>query len=320
MDPLYKAIGWLLAVFYDVVPPHNLGVSIILLTCTVMLVLFPLTAKQTRSMIAMQKVQPEIKRLQQLHKEDKQKQNEEIMKFYQENKINPLSGCLPLLMQMPIFLSLFGVLKNIKGSVPTTGQFSLLFHDICGEVGSSGACKKPTGLHFLGMDLSKSAMEAKGSFTSTLPYFVMVGLVVLTGWYQSRQTMARQRNNPNAAPINAQMQMVTKVLPVMFGFFSLNFAAGLVVYFVASNGWRIGQQQLVLNKIYDAAHADQGPKKVVDAQSTDRTEETKEGAGPWVATPGGGDLGGGGAKPGGGGSRKAAPPHPRSRSKKKRKR
>ncbi|MCZ7535590.1 MAG: YidC/Oxa1 family membrane protein insertase [Acidimicrobiia bacterium] len=311
MDPLYKAIGWLLAFFYELVPPHNLGISIILLTCTVMLVLFPLTAKQTRSMISMQKVQPEIKRLQQLHKNDKQKQNEEIMKFYQENKINPLSGCLPLLMQMPVFFALFHVLRDVKKKVPTSGQFATLFHDICPGAETASACKNGKGLTFLGMDLSKTAMEAKGTFTSTLPYFVLVGLVVLTGWYQSRQTMARQRQNPNAAPVNAQMQMVTKILPIMFGFFSLNFAAGLVVYFVASNGWRIGQQQLVLNKIYDAAHATPGGTTVVDAKSTER--------------PPGGD---GPEKPGtpkqqGGvdpkktsGARQPTP-HPRSKSKKK---
>lgn len=313
MEPLYKAIGWLLAFFYELVPPHNLGISIILLTCTVMLVLFPLTAKQTRSMLAMQKVQPEIKRLQQLHKNDKQKQNEEIMKFYQENKINPLSGCLPLVMQMPIFFALFGVLRNVQKRVPTTGKFSTLYHDICYPLKSGGACAKH-GLHFLGMDLSKTAMEAKGTFMSTLPYFVMVGLVVLTGWYQSRQTMARQQKSPNAAPVNQQMQMVTKILPIMFGFFSLRFAAGLVVYFVASNGWRIGQQQLVLNKIYDAAHAEMNGPNVVEAKST----ETSPGGGD-VSGPGGSKKAGSEQPPIGDGVGKPAP-HPRSKSKKKRKR
>jgi len=261
----------------------------------------------------MQKVQPEIKRLQQLHKNDKQKQNEEIMKFYQENKINPLSGCLPLLMQMPIFFALFGVLRNVQKRVPTTGRFSTLYHDICGAMDSGGACAKH-GLHFLGMDLSKTAMEAKGSFLSTLPYFVMVGLVVLTGWYQSRQTMARQQKSPNAAPVNQQMQMVTKILPIMFGFFSLNFAAGLVVYFVASNGWRIGQQQLVLNKIYEAAHAEMSGPSVVDVESS----ETGAGG---ADTPGSGRAKkGGGGNPTPGESAARPKPHPRSKSKKKRKR
>ncbi|HUV09417.1 MAG TPA: membrane protein insertase YidC, partial [Acidimicrobiia bacterium] len=110
LDPIYEAIGWLLAQFYSVVP--NLGISIILLTFTIMLLLYPLTAKQAKSMIAMQRVQPEIKKMQAKYKNDRTKLNEEMMKFYQENKINPLAGCLPLLVQLPIFFSLFQVLRD----------------------------------------------------------------------------------------------------------------------------------------------------------------------------------------------------------------
>ena len=258
LTPLYKFIGYLLAVAYTVVPAHNLGLAIILLTCVVMLALFPLTAKQARSMIAMQKVQPEIKRLQAKYKGDKQKQNEEILKFYQENKINPLAGCLPLLMQFPIFISLFHVLKSIQSNVPTTGRFNLLFVDICGPDATSAAtCQKPpTGLRFLGMDLSKSLYEMRGSSIVTLiPYVISILLIIATGWYQARQTMARQSANTTASPINAQMQFMTKVFPVLFGVFSLRFASGLVVYWVTSNTWRIGQQHLVLNKIYENANS-----------------------------------------------------------------
>lgn len=269
LDPLYKAIGFLLAAFYSVVPNprYGLGIAIILLTCTVMLVLFPLTAKQARSMIAMQRVQPEIKKIQQKFKDDRQKQNEEIMRFYQENKINPLAGCLPLLVQMPIYISLFRVLRNPKGNVPTSGPLGKLFSDICGSgVDTSAACKHPVGLHFLGMDLSVAAAKARevtSGFGGTLPYFVLVGLVFLTGWYQTRQTMSRQAN---AAP-NAQMQIIGKVMPVMFGVFSLQFASGLVLYFVTSNTWRIGQQHFVLNKYYAAAQAIGGDATAGDARS-----------------------------------------------------
>jgi YidC/Oxa1 family membrane protein insertase len=258
LNPIYKAIGFLLAVAYQVVPAHNLGLAIILLTCVVMLALFPLTAKQARSMISMQKVQPEIKRLQQKYKGDKQKQNEEILKFYQENKINPLAGCLPLLMQFPIFISLFHVLRSIQSNVPNDGQFNRLFRDICGKAATSAkTCQKPpTGLRFLGMDLSKSLWEVRtASILSVLPYVISILLIIGTGWYQARQTMARQQNNANASPINSQMQFMTKVFPVLFGVFSLRFASGLVVYWVTSNLWRIGQQHLVLNKIYDTANA-----------------------------------------------------------------
>ena len=111
VDPLLsKPIGWLLSIFYSLVP--NLGLSIILLTFTIMLLLYPLTAKQARSMIAMQMHQPEIKRIQAKYKNDRTKMNEEVMKYYQENKINPLAGCLPLVIQLPIFFALFRVLSD----------------------------------------------------------------------------------------------------------------------------------------------------------------------------------------------------------------
>src|SRR5690349_18241428 len=107
--PIFDAAGWLLAQFSAVVP--NLGVAIILLTVLIMLVLCPLTSQQLRSMMAMQRVQQEIKKLQAKYEGDRQMLNEEMMKFYQQNKINPLAGCLPLVVQMPILISLFGVLR-----------------------------------------------------------------------------------------------------------------------------------------------------------------------------------------------------------------
>ena len=119
LEPFETAIGWLLAVFYSVVP--NLGVAIILLTCVVMAALLPLTAKQTRSMIAMQRVQPEIKKIQAQYKDDRQKQNEALMQFYKENNVNPLSGCLPLIVQAPVMFALFRVLRERAGPHPDDG-------------------------------------------------------------------------------------------------------------------------------------------------------------------------------------------------------
>ena len=276
LDPIATPIGYVLSFFYSFVP--SLGVSIVLLTCTVMLLLFPLTAKQTRSMIAMQRVQPEIKKIQQRYKGDKspearQKQNEEIMHFYQENKINPLRGCLPLLMQMPVFFALFSVLRSIEDHVPTGSK---LFHDLCAGAGTAAACDPDfSSLKFLGMDLSIAASNAKGGFLDTLPYYVLVALVIFTGWYQARQTMARAKSSGNTAA-TAQMQVIGKVMPVVFGLLSLNFASGLVVYFVTSNVWRIGQQQLVLNKYYDQGRTDAAP--AVEASARDVTDDDEAAA------------------------------------------
>jgi YidC/Oxa1 family membrane protein insertase len=250
-DPVYNFFGAILAFFYGLVP--NLGVSIIMLTVVVMLALFPLTAKQAKSMMAMQRAQPEIKKLQAKYKGDRQKLNEEMMKYYQENKINPLAGCLPLLVQMPIFFALFRVMRTPYQHVPSG---SSLYAAFCGSSHVTQAqCGKPplpNPLYFLGIDLSQSATGVTGGFLDALPYFILVGLVIFTGFLQARQN---RRNSPN---MTSQMAMVTNILPIAFGVFSLQFPAGLVLYFLVSNLWRLGQQEIILRKITRpgmAAHA-----------------------------------------------------------------
>jgi YidC/Oxa1 family membrane protein insertase len=253
LDPLYNAFGAVLAFFYAIIP--NEGVAIILLTITVMLVLFPLTAKSARSMMAMQRLQPEIKKLQAKHKGDRQKLNEEMMKLYQENKVNPLGGCLPLVVQFPVFISLFHVLRSTAATVPVGSQ---LYKDILAA--------KPNGLTFLGMDLSLKATDSHSSLLAALPFYILVGAVFLTGFLQSRQS---QRNTPPGG--NPQMQMITKVLPIAFGAFSLFFPAGLVLYFLVSNLWRLGQQELIMRKIAPRDHARKGG--AIDAKSSPAKRE-----------------------------------------------
>ncbi len=256
LDPIYNAFGALLAFFYAVVP--NEGVAIILLTVAVMLVLFPLTAKSARSMLAMQRLQPEIKKLQAKHKGDRQKLNEEMMKLYQEHKVNPLGGCLPLVVQMPVFIALFHVLRSPLSSVPAG---SSLFKAL--------VAAKPGGLTFLSMDLSVKATDSHTDLAVAVPYYVLVALVVFVGYLQSRQTA---RNTPPGA--NNQMMMIGKVLPIAFGVFSLYFPAGLVLYFLTSNLWRLGQQELIMRKVAPRDHLRKD--KAIDAKSsTTKTERAK---------------------------------------------
>ncbi len=265
LDPLYRIVGWLLAVLYY--PTHSLGVSIILLTLIVMCVQFPLIAKQTRSMILMQRVQPEIKKIQQKYKDDRAKQNEELLKYYQENKINPLAGCLPLILILPIGIAVLDTFRRpgIQYHIPRSGTLSKLYVDICGNTtidpkGCATAVKEhsPAALHFLGLHLNLSAASAiPDGFGAAFPYFVLLALVIFTGWYQVRQTQARQAKSGSAAP-NAQMQAVTKIMPIFFGVISYGFNAATTVYFVVSNAWRIGQQHFVLNKMYEEEHPGAG--------------------------------------------------------------
>lgn len=261
LDPLYRIVGWLLAVLY--VPTHSLGISIIVLTLIVMCVQFPLIAKQTRSMILMQRVQPEIKKIQAKYKDDRAKQNEELLKYYQENKINPLAGCLPLLLILPIGIAVLDTFRRpgIQYHIPRSGTLSKLYVDICGTTKiDPKACAAvikehpPAALHFLGLHLNLSAASAiPDGFLTALPYFLLLALVIVTGWYQVRQTQARQAQS-GGAPANAQMQAVTKIMPIFFGVISYGFNAATTIYFVVSNAWRIGQQHFVLNKMYEEEH------------------------------------------------------------------
>jgi YidC/Oxa1 family membrane protein insertase len=172
-DGIREGLGWLLAFFYSIIP--NAGIAIILLTVVVRLILFPLTAKQAKSMIAMQRVQPEMKKLQEKYKNDRQKLNEELMKFYKENQINPLGGCLPLLAQMPVFIALYQTLNQIQHFIPSD---SAMYADIC----SPDKTCKTVSLDFFGMNLTESAASAPKGFWNALPYFVLVGLVVVK-WF-----------------------------------------------------------------------------------------------------------------------------------------
>jgi YidC/Oxa1 family membrane protein insertase len=238
-------MGTVLAFVYKVVP--NYGLAIIGLTVIVRLVLFPLTAKQARSMQKMQLIQPEIKKLQAKYKDNRQQLNEEIMKFYKENQVNPMAGCLPLFLQMPIFFALYRVLREPLKHIP---HESKLFHAFCDNFNAKDCAKTagfPKGLSFLGLNLSKSAADIKEGFGTALPYFLLIALVVVTGYLQFKQTQSRQTN----APANPQAAMMGKVFPALFAFISYRLPSGVVLYFLVSNAWQIGQQAIIFRSVPD---------------------------------------------------------------------
>jgi YidC/Oxa1 family membrane protein insertase len=268
-DGIREGMGAILAFFYAIVP--NAGFAIIMLTVVVRLILFPLTAKQAKSMIAMQRAQPEIKKLQAKYKNDRQKLNEEMMKFYKEHQINPLGGCLPLLAQSPVFIALYQTLQEIQHFVsPDTA----LYKSIC--AGQLEKCTKPV-LDFFGMNLAQSAQNAPKGFGNALPYYILVGLVVISAFFQQRQTMRNQ-----AAP-NPQMAIIGKIMPVVFGFISINIPAGVVLYFLTSNLWQIGQQEVVYRTIGSPAGPPKkrgkpvgdGKTEVIEAKSSEKPPPAK---------------------------------------------
>ena len=260
MNFLFEAFAWTISFFYDATKSY--GLAIVLLTIAVRLVLFPLTAKQAKSMQAMQRVQPELKRLQTKYKNDRQKLNEEMMKFYKENNINPLAGCLPLLLQMPLFIVLYNVINGLTRTRDGVGDPKYL--DKGSELYQS---LRQAGGEMVswGIDLSKSASSASSEgFVEALPYFALVAIVIGTGYYQQRQMTAR---NPQAAQ-NPQAQMMGKIFPIVFGLISYSIQAGVVVYFAVSNLWQIGQQYLIFRNPAMAGTSGNG------AEATDVVDTT----------------------------------------------
>src|SRR5437764_7945131 len=197
-DDIAKPLASLLAFFYVLVP--NYGIAIILLTIVVMLVLTPFTVKSTRSMLAMQRLQPEIKRLQQQHKNDRQALNEAMMAFYKEHNVNPLSGCLPMLLQMPVFFGLYEAIRGLTHNPPSDlSHSSDLFKALCPSFNELTKC----GVNFhvemkvLGMNLVQTVSQAsKISFDTALQFYVLLALTYVKQYYQQHQNSNR---NPQAA-------------------------------------------------------------------------------------------------------------------------
>lgn len=241
---MFDILGKLLSFFYQLTKSY--GVSIILLTVTVRLILFPLTAKQTRSMAAMSRVQPQVKKLQAQYKDDRQKLNEELMKFYKQEGINPAAGCLPLVLQIPVFIALFRVIRGLSHS----GQLAWLQITVpkpsyldSGSDMYRAIVKSGGRLVSWGFDLAQSASGVGGTFAHRLPYVSLVVAYAVSGWVQ--QALATKKNPAPATGQGAQMQNIMKIFPIFMAIFSYSMPAGLVVYWLASNLWTIGQQEIL---------------------------------------------------------------------------
>jgi YidC/Oxa1 family membrane protein insertase len=226
LDPIYAALGSLLAFFYALVPSY--GFSIIMLTMAVSILRMPLVAKQVKSQQAMQRIQPELKRIQAKYKADPQKRNEELMKLYKEHGVNPFAGCLPLVLQMPLFIVLYRIIMNLSAIPPK--------HIPVGSEMYKALVKSGGKLQSFGLDLAQKASKVSGS--SKVPYLLLVAMVVGTGLFQARQMSARL---PKEAQ-NSQMAVMGKIMPAFLGLISYSIPAGVVLYFIVSNLWQIGQQ------------------------------------------------------------------------------
>jgi YidC/Oxa1 family membrane protein insertase len=241
-DWLFEGIAATLAFFYDLVP--NYAFAIAMLTIVIMVVTTPFTLKGTRSMIQMQILQPEMRRLQLKYKDDRQKLNEELMAFYKENNLNPLGGCLPLLLQAPIFLVLYRMIAGLT-TTGADGTFDPKYLDHSSSLYQ--ALHGSTEMMSLGIDLSESASQALSEgFIHGLPHILLVVIVAITSYYQQRQIQSR---NPNAE-IPQQQKILMRVFPLMIVAFSFVAPSAIVIYFIVSNLYRIGMQAYITRSLY----------------------------------------------------------------------
>lgn len=262
---MFDFLAEMLAFFYELWPSY--GGAIILFTLAIMLLLTPLSLKSTRSMIRMQRVQPELKRLQEQYKGDREALNREMLAFYQANNINPFSSCLPLLLQMPVFFILYQVLSGLtrRGE---DGTFDPKY--LQADSALNQALDGATRMMSFGMDLSQSAMSELRSegLLVALPFFLLVASVAFTAWYQQRQIQARS----SGASINPQQQMITKIMPFIFIPITISIPAGLVIYFLVSNLVRIGQGAVIQRLEFGDKAA---PAAVTPAPSAPPKDEAK---------------------------------------------
>jgi YidC/Oxa1 family membrane protein insertase len=214
LKPLVEILHWVLVWIHDALASLGLGrqwtwgLAIIGLTIIVRLIMFPLTWKQYKSSRAMQALAPQIKALQQKHKGDRATIQQETMRLYQENRVNPFASCLPLLLQLPVFFALYWTIKGTD-YLPKSETLAL-------------ATAPFLWLPHLG---------------KPDPYYILLVIYIVTQLVSTELMLTPQTDKTQ--------KMMMRAMPIMFVFFLKNFPSGLFVYWVTTNLWTIGQQLII---------------------------------------------------------------------------
>jgi YidC/Oxa1 family membrane protein insertase len=223
-DVLYEVLKFFQDLTEPVLGSQSYWFSIVLLTISVRILLIPLTVKQVRSTRVMSELAPEIKKLQAKYKNDRQKLNEEMMALYKERGFNPMAGCWPLLAQMPFFFALYQVIiAPVLAGEPNILRDKTFFG-------------VPLQQHWLALPGADKIFSAAG-----LTILLLTITMSLTTYISQRQLMSRQ-----SAQVNPQQQMLMRVMPLMFFVFAVNVPLALIIYWVTTNFWSVGQQYMLL--------------------------------------------------------------------------
>jgi YidC/Oxa1 family membrane protein insertase len=247
LDWLYQIVSqlivWIHAGLSVVFPKDSgwaWGGSIILLTVMLRLILVPLFVKQIHASRKMQELNPKVQALRKKYKNDKQRLNQEVMKLYQENGANPLSGCLPLVVQMPVFIGLFQTLKRISDAKPGHGVFAM----------SADLVQSAQHANIFGAHIPDTFLNAWSD--KTWSAIVITGIAVVisscTTFFTVRASMKRQPAAAADANPMMQAQKMMVFLAPLFGLFGLGFPLGVLMYWVTSNSWTLAQQHYIYKR------------------------------------------------------------------------
>ncbi|MGH9088709.1 MAG: YidC/Oxa1 family membrane protein insertase, partial [Acidimicrobiales bacterium] len=252
--PLFVAIADILAYIYGLVP--NYAAAIAILTVVIMAVLTPLTIKSTRSMLAMQEIQPEMQKLRQKYKgaENREQLNQEMMKLYREKGVSPTGGCLPMFLQMPALYVLYDVIRGLTNTVQhgaklTTGLRCL--HAICAtpryiphhSLMYTNLVTSPGVMNSFGMNLAAKPLTHHSSWPAYIPYFAFVLAAVGLQYFQMAQMTKRNRGRTSQVP--SQMQTMQRVMPLIFGYIYFVVPAGVTIYMIISSAIRVLTQDVI---------------------------------------------------------------------------
>lgn len=250
LSPLYTAVSWIIVQFhklYSVPFPEDSGwawgLSIVSLVIVIRIALIPLFVKQIKSTRNMQALQPKMKAIQERYKSDKQRQSEEMMKLYKETGTNPLSSCLPILAQSPFFIALYQVLNKISNR-EEVGVMGIDLVDSAREAKIFGA---PIASAF--MDRPSEVQDLFATVTDVrVVTVVMILLMSASQFFTQRQLMTKNVDLTVKTPFMQQQKMLMYVFPIIFAVFGINFPVGVLVYWLTTNLWTLGQQMYVIKR------------------------------------------------------------------------
>lgn len=219
------------------------GLSIVSLVVLIRICLIPLFVKQIKATRGMQALQPKMKAIQERYKNDKQRQSEEMMKLYKETGTNPLSSCLPILAQSPFFFALYHVLSAIANG-KTIGVINQSLLESARQAHIFGA---PLAAKFTDSQEKVAALGASLTDVRVVTA-VMIIMMSLSQFYTQRQLMQKNVDLSVKTPFMQQQKMLMYVFPLIFAFMGINFPVGVLVYWLTTNVWTMGQQMYVINQ------------------------------------------------------------------------